>query len=93
MKSKAPQREIAERAYKLKHGVQDPTTVSDSPPDPWLRRPAAAKHLGISLSLLEKLDALGDGPPSARIGRARIYRLSHLDHYAVERMVTGGRAT
>ena len=53
--------------------------------DCWLRRPEAAAHLGISPSLLEKLDALGDGPLCARIGRVRIYKRSTLDQYAAER--------
>ena len=53
--------------------------------DRWLRRPEAAAHLGISLSLLEKLDALGDGPPCARIGRVRIYKRSTLDRFAADR--------
>jgi len=53
--------------------------------DCWIRRPEAAAHLGISPSLLEKLDALGDGPLCARIGRVRIYKRSILDQYAAER--------
>ena len=53
--------------------------------DCWLRRPEAAAHLGISPSLLEKLDALGDGPLCARIGRVRIYKRSILDQYAADR--------
>ena len=56
--------------------------------DCWLRRPEAAAHLGISPSLLEKLDALGDGPLCARIGRVRIYKRSTLDQYAADRSQT-----
>lgn len=87
MKSPIKQRAIAERADKLKCGLPVESVPADGTADPWLRRPAAAKHLGISTSLLEKLDALGDGPPSARIGRSRIYRRSHLDKYAEQRLV------
>ena len=58
--------------------------------DCWLRRPEAAAHLGISPSLLEKLDALGDGPPCARLGRVRIYKRSTLDQYAADRLFNSG---
>lgn len=65
-----------------------PSPESDTA-DPWLRRAAAAQHLGISVSLLEKLDSRGDGPPCARIGRARTYRLSDLNSFAVARIADG----
>ena len=63
----------------------DPAPQAPRIEDCWLRRPEAAAHLGISPSLLEKLDALGDGPLCARIGRVRIYKRSTLDQYAADR--------
>lgn len=77
MKSKTTRREIAE-----------PSAAPQRVEDSWLRRPEAAAHLGISPSLLEKLDALGDGPLCARIGRVRIYKRSTLDQYAADRSQT-----
>lgn len=89
MKSKNKQREFAELAAYIKSQAStEDSEVQDVGADRWLRRPAAAAHLGISSSLLEKLDALGDGPPCARIGRVRIYRRSRLDQYAEDRLAT-----
>ncbi len=87
MKSKTTQRKIVElTAHNKSQASTEDSEVLDVGADRWLRRPAAAQHLGISPSLLEKLDALGDGPPCARIGRVRIYRRSGLDTYAKDRL-------
>ena len=73
------------------HPAIEPECKDDAaPPVPriencWLRRPEAAAHLGISQSLLETLDSLGDGSPCARLGRVRIYKRSLLDRYAADR--------
>jgi len=64
-----------------------PKSVIHATTNPWLRRPEAARHLGISASLLEKLDASGQGPRRSLIGRAVLYRLSDLDRWAERRSV------
>ncbi|WP_247713158.1 helix-turn-helix transcriptional regulator [Qipengyuania polymorpha] len=49
-----------------------------------MRTPEAARYLGVSESLLEKLRVAGDGPLYSKIGRAVLYRKASLDSWIVE---------
>jgi hypothetical protein len=40
---------------------------------------AAAEHIGVSASFLEKRRCTGDGPPFLKIGARVMYRLTDLD--------------
>jgi len=49
-----------------------------------LATPAAAKHCGVSVALLEKLRCVGGGPVFCRLGTGRgkiVYRLEDLDDW------------
>jgi predicted DNA-binding transcriptional regulator AlpA len=47
-----------------------------------MRTRAAAKYLGVSASLLEKLRLRGTGPRYAKLGKAVIYERGDLDDWA-----------
>jgi predicted DNA-binding transcriptional regulator AlpA len=48
---------------------------------PLLRTPDAARYLGLSTSLLEKLRQRGEGPTYVKIGRAIVYDPCDLDDW------------
>lgn len=48
---------------------------------------AAARHIGLAVSTLEKMRVTGDGPPFVKLGRAVRYRISDLEAYLAERVV------
>lgn len=51
----------------------------------FLKTPAAAEYLGISVSFLEKRRVYGDGPRFLKLGRSVAYRISDLDAWAEAR--------
>jgi predicted DNA-binding transcriptional regulator AlpA len=53
-----------------------------------LRRSDAARLLGISVSLLRKLERNGNAPKSVRLNRAVIYPITELRHFMQERLST-----
>lgn len=61
----------------------------------WLRTAAAAAHVGISASTLEKLRASGDGPRFSRAGaRIVLYSIADLNSWIEGRARgCGGRAS
>ena len=75
-----------------------PTTVPEIPvavekpelPEPgYLDTPAAAHHLGLSASKMNKLRMTDDGPPFFKIGRRSVrYRRSDLDAWMSSQLVT-----
>jgi predicted DNA-binding transcriptional regulator AlpA len=48
----------------------------------------ASRHIGLSVSTLEKLRVYGDGPPFVKLGRAVRYRVADLENYLAARVVT-----
>lgn len=52
-----------------------------------LRTKEAARHLGLSVSYLEKLRVTGGGPRFAAMGRAITYAVADLDAWAAARTV------
>jgi predicted DNA-binding transcriptional regulator AlpA len=48
----------------------------------------AAKHIGLAVSTLEKLRVTGAGPKYVKLGRAVRYRISDLEKYLAERVVS-----
>ena len=76
-----------------------PLTASDSPetpvvekpglPEPgYLDTPAAARHLGLSPSKMNKLRMTYDGPPFFKIGRRSVrYRREDLDRWMTGQLV------
>jgi predicted DNA-binding transcriptional regulator AlpA len=75
-------------------------TVSDSPensvdekdklPEPgYMDTPAAAHHLGLSSSKMNKLRMTKDGPPFIKIGHRSVrYRREDLDRWMADQLVT-----
>jgi hypothetical protein len=56
---------------------------------PRLRTPAAADHLGIAESTLEKMRCFGTGPEFERVGtRIVVYSIAALDAYLAARRAT-----
>lgn len=51
----------------------------------YLRTQAAAEHLNVSKSLLEKYRGRGDGPLYYKLGKLAMYRASDLDEWAAQR--------
>lgn len=51
-----------------------------------LNTAAAARHVGVSKSTLEKLRVYGGGPRYLKLGRLVRYRLSDLEHWLGERL-------
>lgn len=51
----------------------------------YYRTPAAAKHLGVSVSFLEKRRLDGDGPEFLKFGKAVAYSQEALDRWAASR--------
>ena len=88
MKNNTAQRDTAKRTHVSRCFTPAMYPEANEWADRWLRCPEAAAHLGISLSLLEKLDALGTGPERARIGRVVIYKRSGLDQFAMDLITT-----
>jgi predicted DNA-binding transcriptional regulator AlpA len=56
-------------------------------PSTWLRTPAAAGHLGLGVSTLNKLRLTGGGPRFAKLGSVVVYDVADLDAWAAERKV------
>ncbi len=52
---------------------------------PYLRRPDAARYLGISIALLAKLATTGSGPQYALLGRVAVYARADLDGWFAAR--------
>lgn len=48
----------------------------------------AAHHLGLAQNTLEKMRVRGDGPQFVKLGRAIRYRVSDLEAYVAERVVS-----
>jgi len=48
----------------------------------------ASQHIGLAVSTLEKLRCTGGGPKFCRLGRAVRYRLTDLEEYLAERVVS-----
>jgi len=61
-------------------------TQSTAIPVENLRRPDAARLLGISVSLLRKLERGGNAPKSVRLNRAIIYPVAELRQFMQERL-------
>lgn len=51
-----------------------------------VRRPDAAKLLGISVSALRKRERLNDAPPRARIGRCIVFPVAGIHDYIQQRL-------
>jgi predicted DNA-binding transcriptional regulator AlpA len=62
-------------------------TTTPSVPTTWLRVPAAAAHLGLGVSTLNKLRLTGGGPRFAKLTSVVVYDLADLDRWARERKV------
>lgn len=56
--------------------------------NPTLNTSGAAEYLGLAESTLEKMRVTGDGPAFVKLGRAVRYRISDLDAYLAERVVS-----
>ena len=56
-------------------------------PSTWLRVPAAAAHLSLGVSTLNKLRLTGGGPKFAKLGSVVVYDIDDLDRWAAERKV------
>jgi predicted DNA-binding transcriptional regulator AlpA len=53
----------------------------------WLRAPAAASYVGLSVSTLAKMRVRGDGPPWTTAGaRIVVYPVSGLDEWLAHRV-------
>jgi predicted DNA-binding transcriptional regulator AlpA len=48
----------------------------------------ASKHIGLAVSTLEKLRVTGGGPRFVKLGRAVRYRVSDLEDYVAERVIS-----
>ena len=53
----------------------------------WLRAPAAAAHLGLGVSTLNKLRLTGGGPRFAKLGAVVVYDIDDLNAWAADRKV------
>jgi hypothetical protein len=47
----------------------------------FLRRPDAAKYIGMSEGWLRKIDASGKGPEKARCGKSPVYSIESLNRF------------
>ena len=57
-----------------------------APPSRYLRAPATAEYLGLSVSTLAKMRLRGDGPVFSKVGpRVVVYDIADLDAYLVAR--------
>ncbi len=55
--------------------------------DRWIDTEAAAAHVGLAVSTLEKLRVYGDGCPYSKRGRSVRYKISDLDKWMASRLV------
>lgn len=68
-----------------KNPVVQPRTDSSTARLPLLDCPAAAKHLGLSVSFLAKSRLRGDGAPYVKLGRRVLYAIEDLDAWTRSR--------
>lgn len=55
--------------------------------DRWIDTDGAARHVGVSVSTMEKLRVYGDGCPYSKRGRSVRYRISDLDAWMSSRVI------
>ena len=55
-------------------------------PMKWLTVQEAAAHVGISVSLLNRLRCVGGGPPFVKVGRCVRYSVADLDQWMVSHL-------
>ena len=69
--------------------IPDVVDKLELPAPGYLDTPAAAHHLGLSASKMNKLRMTKDGPPFIKIGRRAVrYRLDDLDAWMSSQLVT-----
>ena len=54
-----------------------------------LDRDVAAAALGVSVRMLDQLDADGEGPATVRVGRRRLYAITAIEQWIRERVAAG----